>query len=69
MHSLWYGPNADKTAAKPVRVSLLLDDEKIGTVWLLQTRREWLELRLTPSGLIRPGKPVRGTHPVMKEAD
>lgn len=33
-----------------------------GDVYVLGTEREWLEIRITASGLIRVGAPVRGRH-------
>ena len=36
-----------------IKIVLLISDEKLGRVYGIQTGREFLEIRVTPSGLIR----------------
>lgn len=34
-----------------------------GVWWALGTPRQWVEIRATPTGLLRIGKPQKGPHP------
>ena len=42
---------------------LLWCDDAHGSGWLVQTDREWFDFRLTPTGLVRLGRPHTGIHP------
>lgn len=47
-----------------LRILCAITDQKLGTVYIIGTDREWMDLRVTPSGLLRPGITQRGKHPM-----
>lgn len=46
-----------------ILVSAIHSDDKLGTWWAIGTEKQWVEFRTTKTGLIRVGKPNKGTHP------
>ena len=46
-----------------IRLSKICSDEKLGTFWALGTHNQWLEIRITKSGRIKPFTIHKGKHP------
>lgn len=52
----------------PVRISIACSDPKWGRVYAVATNKGWVEIRVTPSGLLRVSEPQKGYHPVFAPA-
>jgi hypothetical protein len=48
-----HGVSFSTGTGSPLRVVLMVSDEKFGSVFAVAGDREWLEVRITPSGLLR----------------
>ena len=46
-----------------ILVSCIHSDEKWGTWWAIGTKKQWVELRTTKTGIIRISAPHKETHP------
>lgn len=47
----------------PFKLSLIHEDEKLGTWWAVGTKRGWFEFRITKTGFIRLFGYNKGKHP------
>ena len=46
-----------------IKVSKITSDKKLGTWWAVGTEKEWLEIRVTKAGKIKPFNVCKGKHP------
>lgn len=46
-----------------ILVSKIHTDKKLGTWWAIGANRQWLELRVTKTGRIKPFSVHKGKHP------
>ena len=49
-----------------MKISAIWTDKKYGRLYVIETEREYVELRVTPSGLLRIGDVGRGEHPNLR---
>ena len=52
-----------------IKISKICEDKRLGTWWAVGTRNQWLEIRITKAGKIKPGKVKKGTHPYFTKED
>ena len=46
-----------------IKVSKICSDEKLGTWWAIGTHKQYLEIRITKAGKIKPFTVHKKTHP------
>ena len=46
-----------------IRISCVTTDKKLGTIWAIGTHNQWMEIRTTKAGKIKPYAVKKGKHP------